>query len=38
MEEIVNEPNVEYNKRHFTVAEYLDMEKASQEKHEYFQG
>jgi len=38
MEEIVNEPNVEYKKRHFTVAEYLEMEKASQEKHEYFQG
>ncbi|RZL47175.1 MAG: Uma2 family endonuclease [Pedobacter sp.] len=38
MEEIVNEPNVEYKKRHFTVTEYLEMEKASQEKHEYFQG
>ncbi|AZI27729.1 Uma2 family endonuclease [Pedobacter sp. G11] len=38
MEEIVKEPNVEYKKRHFTVAEYLEMEKASQEKHEYFQG
>ena len=38
MEEIVNEPSVEYKKRHFTVAEYLEMEKASQEKHEYFQG
>ncbi|GGI24841.1 Uma2 family endonuclease [Pedobacter mendelii] len=38
MEEIVNEPNVEYKKRHFTVAEYLEMEKTSQEKHEYFQG
>ncbi|MFC3562742.1 Uma2 family endonuclease [Pedobacter jamesrossensis] len=38
MEEIVNEPAVEYKKRHFTVAEYLEMEKASQEKHEYFQG
>jgi len=38
MEEIVNESGVEYKKRHFTVAEYLEMEKASQEKHEYFQG
>ncbi|KQN33348.1 hypothetical protein ASE92_16255 [Pedobacter sp. Leaf41] len=38
MEEVVNEPNVEYKKRHFTVTEYLEMEKASQEKHEYFQG
>ncbi|WP_316830073.1 Uma2 family endonuclease [Pedobacter aquatilis] len=38
MEEIVNEPDVEYKKRHFTIAEYLEMEKASQEKHEYFQG
>jgi len=38
MEEIVNEPTTEYKKRHFTVAEYLEMEKTSQEKHEYFQG
>lgn len=38
MDEIVKEPNIEYKKRHFTVAEYLEMEKASQEKHEYFQG
>lgn len=38
MEEIVNEPAVAYTKRHFTVAEYLEMEKASQEKHEYFHG
>ncbi|MCZ4222204.1 Uma2 family endonuclease [Pedobacter rhodius] len=38
MEEIVNEPSVACKKRHFTVEEYLEMEKASQEKHEYFQG
>lgn len=38
MDEIVNEPFVAYQKRHFSVAEYLAMEKASQEKHEYFQG
>jgi len=38
MDEIVNEPVVAYQKRHFSVAEYLAMEKASQEKHEYFQG
>ena len=38
MDETVNEPVVAYQKRHFSVAEYLEMEKASQEKHEYFQG
>jgi len=38
MDEIVNEPTVEYKKRHYTIQEYLEMEKASQEKHEYFQG
>ena len=38
MEHIVNEPSVAYSKRHFTIAEYLEMEKASQEKHEYFHG
>lgn len=38
MDEIVNEPVVSYQKKHFSVAEYLEMEKASHEKHEYFQG
>ncbi|WP_025143857.1 Uma2 family endonuclease [Pedobacter jeongneungensis] len=38
MDEIVNEPAVAYQKRRYTVEEYLEMEKASTEKHEYFQG
>jgi Uma2 family endonuclease len=38
MDEIVNEPAVAYQKRHYTVEEYLEMEKASTVKHEYFQG
>ncbi|MFC3363266.1 Uma2 family endonuclease [Pedobacter fastidiosus] len=38
MDEIINEPAVEYQKRHFTIEEYLEMENASLEKHEYFQG
>lgn len=38
MDEIVNEPVVAYQKRHYTIEEYLEMEKASIEKHEYFQG
>jgi Uma2 family endonuclease len=38
MDEIVNEPVVAYQKRHYTIEEYLEMEKASTEKHEYFQG
>jgi Uma2 family endonuclease len=38
MDEIVNEPVVAYQKRHYTVEEYLEMEKVSTEKHEYFQG
>jgi len=38
MDEIINEPAVAYQKRHYTVAEYLEMEKASAVKHEYFQG
>jgi len=38
MDEIVNEPAVEYKKRRYTVQEYLKMENASQEKHEYFEG
>lgn len=38
MEDIVNEPAIAYEKRKYTVAEYLAMENASSEKHEYFQG
>jgi len=38
MDEIVNEPVVAYQKRHYTIEEYLEMEKASTEKHEYFLG
>lgn len=38
MDEIVNEPAVAYQKRRYTIEEYLEMEKASTEKHEYFQG
>ncbi|WP_426324947.1 Uma2 family endonuclease [Pedobacter sp. R-06] len=38
MDVIVNEPVVAYQKRHYTVAEYLEMEKKSEVKHEYFQG
>lgn len=38
MENIVNEPAVAYNKRRYTVEEYLEMEKPSTVKHEYYQG
>ncbi|WP_167335423.1 Uma2 family endonuclease [Pedobacter kyungheensis] len=38
MENIVNEPAVAYHKRHYTVEEYLAMEKPSTVKHEYYQG
>ncbi|MFW0716643.1 Uma2 family endonuclease [Pedobacter sp. N23S346] len=38
MDDIVNEPAVAYEKRRYTVQEYLEMEKVSQEKHEYFEG
>ncbi|RDC55560.1 Uma2 family endonuclease [Pedobacter chinensis] len=38
MDEIINEPFVAYQKRHYTVEEYLEMEKSSTVKHEYFQG
>jgi len=34
----VNEPAVAYSKRHYTIEEYLEMENAATEKHEYFQG
>lgn len=35
---IVEEPAVDYNKQYITVAEYLEREKASLEKHEYYKG
>jgi Uma2 family endonuclease len=34
----VREPIVAYNKSKFTVEEYLEFERTSEEKHEYFQG
>ena len=38
MDDIVNEPAVAYQKRSYTVKEYLEMEKASTVKHEYSKG
>jgi Uma2 family endonuclease len=38
MENEVREPAVAYGKSKFTIEEYLQMEKASIEKHEYYQG
>ncbi len=35
---LVNEPAVAYSKRKYSIAEYLEMEQASAEKHEYYQG
>jgi Uma2 family endonuclease len=34
----VKEPAVSYNNKKLTIEEYLEMEQASQEKHEYYQG
>lgn len=34
----VREPLVAYGKKHFTIAEYLEMENAAVEKSEYYQG
>jgi Uma2 family endonuclease len=34
----VKEPAVSYNKQKISIEEYLEMENASQEKHEYYQG
>ncbi len=34
----VREPVVAYGKKKFTVEEYLEFERASEEKHEYYQG
>ncbi|WP_316823969.1 Uma2 family endonuclease [Pedobacter miscanthi] len=38
MDNIVNEPAVAYQKRRYTVEEYLEMEKEATVKHEYYQG
>ncbi|ANH83317.1 hypothetical protein A8C56_22110 [Niabella ginsenosidivorans] len=38
MEDIVNEPAPLYQKAFYSVAEYLEMEKASLQKHEYYRG
>ena len=38
MDNILNEPAVAYGKRRYTIQEYLELENASQEKHEYFEG
>src|SRR4051812_11505231 len=34
----LREPAVAYNKRKYTFEEYLEIENASNEKHEYYQG
>jgi hypothetical protein len=34
----VKEPAVAYGKNKYTIAEYLEMEEAATEKHEYYQG
>jgi len=34
----LNEPVPAYHKRYWTIEEYLDMENASDVKHEYYQG
>lgn len=34
----VREPAIAYGKSRFTIEEYLEMERASNEKHEYYQG
>jgi Uma2 family endonuclease len=38
MENELREPAVAYGKSKFTIEEYLEFEKASEEKHEYYQG
>lgn len=35
---IVNEPAVAYQKQKYTIPEYLEMENAATEKHEYYRG
>jgi hypothetical protein len=34
----VKEPALSYNRKNWTIEEYLQMEEASVEKHEYYQG
>lgn len=34
----IKEPAVSYNNKKYTIEEYLQMEEASQERHEYYQG
>ena len=34
----VNEPAVAYSKQHYSIEEYLEMENAATEKHEYYRG
>lgn len=34
----VDEAAVAYGKLHYTIEEYLEMENAATEKHEYYQG
>jgi Uma2 family endonuclease len=34
----VNEPAISYEKRKYTIEEYLELENASADKHEYYQG
>ena len=34
----VREPAIAYSKKKYTIAEYLELEEAAIEKHEYFQG
>ena len=34
----VNEPAVAYNRKRYSIEEYLEMENAATEKHEYYQG
>lgn len=34
----VKEPALAYNRKNWTIEEYLEMEQASDEKHEYYQG
>ncbi len=38
MENIINEPAPAYQEAGYTIAEYLQMEKASEVKHEFFRG
>src|SRR6266508_5703728 len=34
----IREPIIAYGKKKFTIEEYLELERASTEKHEYYQG